>query len=799
VGAGAVARRIPNRPSPGSTPGGSIHGTARPCRAGACRDGFLTLLNSISRCREWKKDIGSGFTMSATNGAAPRLLPQHLADLQKSGLSDGQIAACGFFSMQERATIRKTLRWNRNQADLGDCLAIPFPDADGNATEYIRLKPDRPREAEKNGKPIKYESPKGAPNRAYLPPMTRTVLADVTRPLLIAEGEKKAAKADQEGFACIGLVGVYGFQKKQERDKNGNPIGPRELIDELAKIPWKGRFVSVCYDSDFARNPNVRQAVWHLAETLRRHGAIVRVVWLPEGEADADDKSAKVGLDDFLVAHGPDALHELLDAAQEPTPPESELTPNEASDDPHRLARLYIGERCEHRDGLTLRYWREQWHRWDGSAFRELPDDEIRAELTASAKREMDRINLLAQRLADENRPPPAVQRITKGMIGNVEMALESLTIRTGNVESPAWWDGKDWRRRNLISLSNGLLDLDELFARKTDVLLPHSPHWFSPTCLPYPFDADADCSLWRAFLERNLEGDHGRMAMLQEWFGLSAVADTSRQKFLVLEGEGSNGKSVVCAALEAMLGSENCSHVPLEVFGERFQLTPTIGKLANIASEVGELDKAAEGFLKSFTSGDTMQFDRKHKPPVQAVPTARLVLATNNRPRFSDRSGGLWRRMILMPFRVTIAENDPNRVFGMDKPDWWVASGELPGLLNWALVGLDRLRRNNRFTCAEVCEQALAEYRTENNPARMFLLENCRESTNGQTPCGDLYRAYRTFCESSGYSPLADRSFGKEVKRVFPKVERRAIGGRDSRAYTYCGLDLDQLNGFNR
>ena len=43
--------------------------------------------------------------------------------------------------------------------------------------------------------------------------------------------------------------------------------------------------------------------------------------------------------------------------------PEKGLTPNEAADDPHRLARLYIGERCRHDDGLTLRFWREEWHR----------------------------------------------------------------------------------------------------------------------------------------------------------------------------------------------------------------------------------------------------------------------------------------------------------------------------------------------------------------------------------------------------------------------------------------------------
>ena len=179
---------------------------------------------------------------------------------------------------------------------------------------------------------------------------------------MITEGEKKAAKADQEGFPCIGFVGVYGWQKKRARGQEGKAQGERDLIDDLAAIPWQGRPVFLCFDSDAATNPNVRRAEWHLAEALVRHGAVVKIVRLPHGEPGPDGTPIKVGLDDFLVAHGPDAFRELLAAAAEPTPPEKGLTPIEAADDPHRLARLFIGERCEHAEGLTLRFWREEWH-----------------------------------------------------------------------------------------------------------------------------------------------------------------------------------------------------------------------------------------------------------------------------------------------------------------------------------------------------------------------------------------------------------------------------------------------------
>src|SRR6266498_890555 len=85
------------------------------------------------------------------------------------------------------------------------------------------------------------------------------------------------------------------------------------------------------------------------------------------------------------------------------------LRPNEAADDPHRLARLYLGERCTHADGLTLRFWRGEWYRWDGSAYRTLPEKELRAELTVSTKAEMDRSNLIAQANTGKGKRPPTV------------------------------------------------------------------------------------------------------------------------------------------------------------------------------------------------------------------------------------------------------------------------------------------------------------------------------------------------------------------------------------------------------
>ncbi|MFO0850677.1 MAG: hypothetical protein U0871_19285, partial [Gemmataceae bacterium] len=125
-----------------------------------------------------------------------KLLPQHLADLRASGLSDAQIAACGFYSEADPKAVRRLLRWNGGAHSLGPGWVAPFLGRDGRPTGYCQFKPDRPRVG-RNGKPRKYENPKGKAIRVFVPPGTRAALADPAAALLLTEGTKKGAKADQ--------------------------------------------------------------------------------------------------------------------------------------------------------------------------------------------------------------------------------------------------------------------------------------------------------------------------------------------------------------------------------------------------------------------------------------------------------------------------------------------------------------------------------------------------------------------------------------------------------------------------
>jgi len=135
---------------------------------------------------------------------------------------------------------------------------------------------------------------------AYFPPIIDwlKVRAAHAEPVVITEGELKAAKGAVEGFNAIGLGGVNSYQRKR--------LGV-ELLPELEIFDWARRDVYLIFDSDIQGNTNVCRALNDLADVLARRGATPRLVLLPAGES-----GEKVGLDDFLVANHPDVLQHMM-------------------------------------------------------------------------------------------------------------------------------------------------------------------------------------------------------------------------------------------------------------------------------------------------------------------------------------------------------------------------------------------------------------------------------------------------------------------------------------------------------
>lgn len=145
-----------------------------------------------------------------------------------------------------------------------------------------------------------------APNTvccAYFPNNVdwESLAKDPNQAVLITEGELKAASACKHDFPTIGLGGVYNWRSL------GRGV---EFLPELEKIAWSKRHVYICFDSDYLTNPMVCAALAELGEALVDRGAFVYVTTLPVIE-----EGVKMGLDDYLLAEGPDALAQALHMA----------------------------------------------------------------------------------------------------------------------------------------------------------------------------------------------------------------------------------------------------------------------------------------------------------------------------------------------------------------------------------------------------------------------------------------------------------------------------------------------------
>ena len=232
------------------------------------------------------------------------------AKLASSGLTVAESKELGFQALDAKATKALSKNFEARAA-----FVIPYYDpvtgqALGAPPFYrIRYLVEPPAGAfgERPTKVIRYTNERGQRPYAYFPMLGSVtwpqVLSDIEAPLLITEGELKAACACKNGFPTIGLGGVDSFSSKRFN---------LELLPELEQIAWAGRRVYLVYDSDAAHKPEVRAALMRLGGTLGKRGALTFEVQLPDVLADG-----KTGLDDYLVARGAGALEELLEASHD--------------------------------------------------------------------------------------------------------------------------------------------------------------------------------------------------------------------------------------------------------------------------------------------------------------------------------------------------------------------------------------------------------------------------------------------------------------------------------------------------
>ncbi len=218
----------------------------------------------------------------------PKLLTDHYRLLSEgSGLGPEVIRERGYRSILGKSGLEKLGFTSAQQRAPG--ILIPLRSVDGKEAGF-QFRPDHPRTSSR-GRPVKYESPAGSSNRLDCPPRCQKTLGNPQIPLWITEGSKKADALASRGACAISITGVWGFKGKNE-------FGGITFLADWDYVALRSRTVYLAFDSDIISKELVRKALEHIGEHLKRKGATVHVIQLPQLEGQS-----KTGIDDYLLRY----------------------------------------------------------------------------------------------------------------------------------------------------------------------------------------------------------------------------------------------------------------------------------------------------------------------------------------------------------------------------------------------------------------------------------------------------------------------------------------------------------------
>lgn len=421
-------------------------------------------------------------------------------------------------------------------------------------------------------------------------------------------------------------------------------------------------------------------------------------------------------------------------------------------------------------DLLYCKAW-QSWLLWDKDRGRWLRDETLMARLQATDVARRVAREEAAGAADDDKRATLLHWAQQSANAGRIDAMLQLAAASRQVAVTPEDLD----RSGVLLNVANGTLNLS------TDALLvdaaplrPSARGDRLTKLAPVTFDAAAECPLWRLFLSQIFDGDEELIAFVQRLAGYCLIAGNPEQYVVIMHGSGANGKSTLLETLKAMLGDYAATVAP-EVLMSRdsgsnnqlYALASLRGARLVTASETEDGRQLAESLIKTMTGSEAIMAREPYGAPFEFTPAFTPYLATNHKPQVRDTSEGMWRRVLLVPFSVTIPREDRDPRL----PEKLQA--ELSGILNWCLEGLldyyEREVEHGRglMPPPAVCG-ATEAYRIEQDLLAAFLGECCElkpEQQQYKVTKGALYKEYERWCEENAEYCMQIGTFGRKMK----------------------------------
>jgi putative DNA primase/helicase len=312
----------------------------------------------------------------------------------------------------------------------------------------------------------------------------------------------------------------------------------------------------------------------------------------------------------------------------------------------------------------------------------------------------------------------------------------------------------------SLLCAHNGVMDLRSCTyrpARREDYLTMQAGT---------AFDAAAVCPTWLAFIDKITAGERELAAFLQRMVGYMLTGSVAEEILFVFWGSGNNGKSTFRETLSALLGDYAiASDAALLMDRRQHGATPEVARLKGrrlvCINETAEGGRLNEARAKLIAGNDTMNARHLYGEPFDFKPTHKPLLTTNHKPKVRGRDLGIWRRISLVPFTVSIPTEEV--VLDFHKR---LLIPELAGILNWALDGL-RSYRTQGLALPAAVREATKRYREEQDIVAQWLDERCVVDPSGKVHAMAAHADFKTWATMNGEQSMSQRSLTASLLEV--------------------------------
>ena len=177
--------------------------------------------------------------------------------------------------------------------------------------------------------------------------------------------------------------------------------------------------------------------------------------------------------------------------------------------------------------------------------------------------------------------------------------------------------------------------------------------------------------------------------------------------------------------------------------------------------------------------------------PPSQTTVASSRLSSSDSTKSFLRNAARATERFLILRLTQTFYDREDH---GLEAR----LQAELPAILNWALIGLDRLTCRGRFLQPTAAHELIEELELLASPVRAFMADECIKEAGAIVAAATLFDAYRDWCRLNGREhPGTLQNFGRDMRAAMPNLHssrpRGPDGSRPGRHYN--GIRLRRIS----